>query len=424
MGAPTATALVVASMVGTGAFTTSGLLLRALGSVQAVMLAWFVGGLIALCGALAYGELVAALPHNGGEYALLSRIYHPAVGFVAGWTSLVVGFAAPVAASALAFAAYARRFVPVPLSESMVATVLIVVVTAVHLGRSHVSDRLQNALTALKIALIVLGVAVCAFVVDWQHARTAVPQWGALVASPRFAIGLIYVSFAYSGWNAAAYVAGEVCRPARNLPLSLMLGTTAVMGLYVALNAVILAAAPASTLAGVVEVAQVAAAHLLGLGAALAVSVLVALGLLTTMGALTVTGPRIYEAMGRDYSALALLGRRHPERGPRYATVLQSLLAVVMAQLAAFDALLTYIGFTLAISAALTLAGVFVLRRREPALPRPYRTWGHPISTTLALALTTWMAIYSIWERPWAAVAGLTTCALGLLGYFWAAAKS
>lgn len=407
--------LVVASMVGTGVFTTTGLLVRDIPSTAAVLVAWAVGGVAALCGALAYGELVAALPSNGGEYQLLSRIYHPALGFAAGIVSLVVGFSAPAAASALAFGQYMSRAVPgVPPLAAAIA--VIVVMSLVHALRVRIGGGVQNVLTAGKIGLIGLFIVGGLATADMERLCTGAPI-GDAVLSPAFAVALIYVSFAYSGWNAAAYVAGEIRRPARSLPIALVTGTLVVTALYLGLNAVFLTAAPAEALSGEIEVGHVAAAHLFGRGAGRALSALIAIALVSSVGALIMTGPRIYEAMGADYPALAVLARRREERGPTAAIVLQSTLALIMVVTTTFDWLLSYIGLTLSLFAALTVTGVFVSRRREPSLARPYRTWGHPITTLLFIALMAWMILHTAIQRPVALAVGAATVAAGVLLY-------
>ena len=420
LGVPTATLLVVASMVGTGVFTTTGYLVRDIGSLGAVLLAWLLGGVLALFGALAYGELVAALPHNGGEYQLLGRIYHPAVGFVAAWTSLVVGFSAPIAASAIAFGDYANAALGgSAIHPAIHALFLIVGLTAVHTVRVTVGMGFQNVVTALKV-LLILAFMLAGFVTG-DLGRVAVGSGRPLadaVLSPELAIGLIYVSFAYSGWNAATYIAGEVRDPGRSLPLSLFLGTLAVTALYLGLNVVFLAAAPAETIAASESrVGHVAAVGLFGDDAARVLSGIIAAGLVSTVGALIMTGPRVYEAVGRDYPRLAFLGWRREGGGPLTAMVLQSAIAVVMALTATFDELLTYIGIVLSLGAALTVVGVFVLRVREPNLERPYRTWGHPVTSIVFVALMLWMVVASLIERPTVALVSVATVAAGLVLY-------
>lgn len=417
IGALSAAMLVVASMVGTGVFTTTGLLLTDLGGPRPVMVVWLLGGALAIFGALAYGELTAALPENGGEYALLSRIYHPAVGFTSGWVSLIVGFAAPMAAAAIAFGEYLEPIVP-SVPKSGWAVGLIVALSSLHAFHVRLGTRVQDVITWLDLVLVTVVAAAGLALGRADRVVAAGPtSIGALTASGELAVGLVWVSFSYSGWNAAAYVAGEMRSPGRTLPRALLGGTAVVAVLYLALNAAFLAAAPPEALAGEVDVAQVAARHLLGPRVASIVGAVVALGLATTVGALAMTGPRIYERMGIDHPRLRVLTQSRNDRGPVRAIVLQTAVAIVLAASATFDALLTYIGFTLALSAALTLAGVFVLRRREPTLERPYRAWGHPWTTGAAIALSVWMAVHTLIRRPIAALVGLATIAAGLALY-------
>ncbi len=235
--------------------------------------------------------------------------------------------------------------------------------------------------------------------------------------SPEFAVALVLVSFAYSGWNGATYVAGEVRAPARTLPLALLLGTLLVMALYLALNVVYLAAAPASDLAGVVEVANVAAQRLVGGAAGRALSGLIALVLASSVGAMVMAGSRVYEAMGRDHRALSFLARRTPRGAPGIAVAVQAAIALAMVATASFGTLLGFIGFTLSMSAGLTVLGVLVLRVREPELGRPYRTWGCPVTPLLFVALSIWMIWHSLLERPTSSIAGVATITAALALY-------
>ncbi len=412
IGAAAATMLVVASMVGTGVFTTTGFLVRDLRSPVAVLAAWALGGVLALCGALSYGELAAALPRNGGEYQLLGRIYHPAVGFAAGLVSLVVGFSAPLAASALAFGHYLAAVVPgIPPVAAGIA--IVVVMAAPHAIHVRLGSWAQTAVTALEVALVLAFVAAGA--VHGEPSRLLAPPGPSPAAgAPAFAVALVYVSFAYSGWNGAAYVAGEVRNPSRALPRALFLGTWVVVALYLGLNVVFLAAAPPGELAGVVEVGHVAAVRLLGPGAGRVLSALIALVLASSVSAMLMAGPRVCDAMGCDHPALAFLARRARHGGPAVAVGLQAALAVGMILTASFGALLTYIGFTLSLFAGLTVFGVLVLRHREPALERPYRTWGYPATPLLFVASSAWMVAHAVIEKPASSWAGLATAGAGL----------
>ena len=431
-GLGTTAALVVASMVGTGVFTTTGFLVRDIGNGPAVLWGWALGGVAALSGALCFGELTAALPENGGEYALLRRIYHPALGFVAAFVSLVVGFAAPVAASALAFGHYAVRawpwlgasglghYLPALLPPELVLGLLLLLSSAVlHSMRVSRGTVGQNLATLLKLALIlILLVAGALSVRGGFLAQPGARDLKQALLSPQMAVGLVFISYSYEGWNAAAYVAGETRQPGRTLPRALLLGTLLVTLLYVALNTLFLDAAPRELLSGKVEVAEIAATHLWGPSAGRYVAGLVALGLWSAVGALTMTGPRIYEAVGSHYPRLRWLSVRRPGGGPIAAIALQTSLAVVFAISSSFDALLEWAGLTLSILAAVTAAGVFVLRWREPGLERPYRAWGYPLTPVLFLALSSWMIVYGAVGQPLTALAAGVTLALGLLAWF------
>ncbi len=423
IGPTTAALAVVANMIGAGVFTTTGFLVRDIGSPPAILLAWGLGGLIALCGALSYAELVADIAENGGEYRLLSRIYHPALGVCAGLISLVAGFAAPIAASALAFGSYLQAL-GAPVAPALAGVALIAVVSALHAFDVQLGGRFQNLFTVAKVLLIALFIG--GGLVAGEAGLIAAPAdrpLGEAALSPAFAVGLIFIAFAYSGWNAAAYLAGEVEKPATNLPLALISGTLVVTALYLGLNAVFLSSAPAAELAGKVEVGHVAALSLFGARAGALLSGLIACALVSSVSAMTMVGSRVYEAMGSDFRALAGLRRGGGSGGPGRAIALQSLLAVVMVLSASFEALLTYIGFLLSLSAALTVAGVVVLRRREPARQRPYRAFAYPWTPLAFVFFSGWMIVHALTARPVQALAGLATIGCGL-GLYWVLGRS
>jgi APA family basic amino acid/polyamine antiporter len=399
IGLRSAIFLVIASMVGTGVFTTSGFTLRDVGSPSLVLLAWALGGLLALAGALSYAELVAALPENGGEYALLTRIYHPAVGFTAGVIGVVVGFAAPIALTSLAFGRYVDAALPGVGDKPLALGMLTLVVFLQRDGKLGA----QDALTFFKFGLLLLLLAIGLPAIAPTRLAEGTPSWGPM------AVALVYVSYSYSGWNAAAYVAGELHAPQRTVPLALGGGAVAVTGLYLLLNLAILGLAPASVLSGNLEVAALAASASFGETAGQAVTAAVAFGLLANAGALLRTGSRILSAMGRRHPLAAPLGRRS-------LAVLFGL-AVVMILTSSFEPLLEYAGVTLTLTAALTVAGVIVLRWREPELERPYRVFAYPLPPLLFLALAAWMIVFTLMQRPWSAGAAVATLAAGFVLY-------
>lgn len=413
MGLPATLSLVVASMIGTGVFTTTGYLVDDIPSASGLLLCWAVAGIAALCGALCYAELGTAMPHIGGEYRFLSELVHPAVGFTSAFVSLIVGFSAPLAALALAFGSYLQALVPaIPPGAS--AATLVVVMSALNAWRVSAGASAHTAFTVVKV-LLVAGFALVGLAWGDAAGLTAGAPLGEVVAQPGFAVGLIWVSFSYTGWNAAAYVAGEVAKPERTLPRALLIGTLLVTTLYVGLNAAFLMAAPLEALRDKAEVGDVAATALLGPIGGKIMSGIIAAGLVSTVGALVVTGPRVYEAVGRDFPRLARLSHRRGDSGPVYAVGLQAALALAFMAKASLRELLGYIGFTLSLFAALTVGCVFLLRRR--GIRAPFRTWGYPATPLVFLALMAWMIVAAIQKEPGVLVAAGVTFAVALVLY-------
>jgi APA family basic amino acid/polyamine antiporter len=394
LGLPAAVAIVIANMIGTGVFTSAGYQAQGLHDPLTMILTWVVGGVVALAGAAAYAELGAMMPRVGGEYVYLREAYHPVVGVMSGWASLVAGFSAPIAAAAIAFAAYLAAVVPALAgSQPLVAIGLIAAMTLLHAFDTVIGGRVQTVLTAGKVlliaAFIVLGLAVGDG--SWDHFAS---QHGGLdnVYTMEFAVALMFVGFAYSGWNAAAYIAGEIKDPTRNVPRALLLGTSVVMALYILLNVVFLYAVPVSLLAEPVrEVGDAAARALFGPSAGSLLSTLIALALISTVSAMVMAGPRVYAAMAEDRALPALFARKNRGGVPVVAVVAQGVLATGFVLVARLDQLVRMVGYTLAIFAALTVAAVFVLRRTRPGAARPYRTWGYPVTPVLFIAVSLWV---------------------------------
>jgi len=418
IGLPTATALVVANMVGTGVFTSLGFQAADVRSVPALLSLWILGGLYALCGALAYGELGAAMPRSGGEYHFLSRTYHPAVGFLAGWVSVTVGFAAPVAAAGMALGSYLTKVFPA-LQPKPVALTAVTVITLLHLWTLQVRRGFQNAATLFKVTLICVFI-LCGFFMAVPQSFELLPGPGELkiLFSAPFAVSLVYVTYAYSGWNASVYIASEVREPSRTIPRSLLLGTLAVTALYVLLNFVFLLTTPLPELAGQLEVGFLSAGHLFGPSGARFMGLLIAIGLVSCISSMVWAGPRVLLALGQDapfFKALAPLNRFGV---PHRAMLVQYAIVLVMVLTSTFEKVITYMGFTLAACTFMAVLGVFVHRHRFPEAPRPYRTWGYPFTPVFFLIVTAWMLAFLLRYRPIESLAGLATLALGLPVYF------
>ena len=414
----TATGIVVSNMVGTGIFTTLGFQVGPLPSGFAILLLWLLGGLCAFCGAVAYGELAAALPRSGGEYHFLSHAYHPAVGFLAGWLSATVGFAAPVALAAMAFGQYFAGVFP-ELSALALSVGVVVLVTAVHLRGVGLGAVFQNVATILKVTLILVFI-IAGIWSPSQSEVTFAPQAGDLdlVLSAPFAVSLVFVMYAYSGWNAATYIIGDIRDPARTVPRAIALGTLIVTGLYLALNATFLRAAPLESLAGQLDVGHVASAAIFGSQGGRLMAGLISLGLVASISAMTWIGPRVSMTMGEDHGLLAPLARLSARGVPVTAMLLQSAIVLVLLLSATFTQVLNTVQFSLTLCSMLAVAGVFVLRIRQPNLPRPYRTWGYPVTPLIFLAISTWMLVFLWREHFWESLFGFGTLLVGLALFF------
>jgi APA family basic amino acid/polyamine antiporter len=420
LGAVHATALVIANMVGTGVFTTTGIILPYVRSPLLVLAIWAVAGLLALCGAAVYAELGAMMPRQGGEFVYLSRAFHPAAGFVAGWIAMLVGFTAPTAAGAIAFGRYLHTVAPgVPASAA--ALTLVAALTAAHMIHVGFGARLQTVVTTFVVALILTFVAAAATSdhgsVSHLSLSVPAPAGDGVTSAGAIALGLITVGYAYCGWNSVSYVAGEIHDPARTLPRALVAGTGGVTLIYLVLNFVFLWAVPPAALSGQVEVAFVAATALFGPRGGALMSWLVALAVAGCVSAMVLAGSRITVAMAEDGALFRALGRRGRLGAPTAAVALQGTIAALAAATVELDAILVYVGFTLNLVAGASVVAAWALRRRQPDAARPYRALGWPLSGALFLALVFAMTVLAVRERPRESAAGLATLVAGGLVY-------
>ena len=443
IGLSTSICLVVASMVGTGVFTSLGFQALDIQSGFSLLSLWLVGGIFALCGALCYGELGAAMPRSGGEYHYLCQIYHPAIGFLSGWVSVTVGFAAPIAAAAMALGKYLSSAFPLPalpleiiayipdnvaaslpekfasIQSMAIAALVVIVVSLIHSHNVKLGSNFQKIFTLLKILLIV-GLIACGIYLATPQNVSFFPaeQDLSLIFSSAFAVSLVYVTYSYSGWNAAVYLASEVKQPEKNLPKALFWGTAIVMVLYLLLNFVFLYSTPIDKLAGELEVGYIAANHIFGASGGKIMGLLIAFGLISSISSMIWAGPRVSQTIGEDISIFRSLAKKNLRGVPVYAIFFQLAIVLVLLITASFESVITYLGFTLTLSSFITVLGLFVHRWKYPQIHRPYKTWGYPITPLIFLAISLWMLVFIFTNQPTESLAGLGTIALGLPFYF------
>jgi APA family basic amino acid/polyamine antiporter len=365
----------------------------------------------------AYSELGAMFPRSSGEYNFLSRAYHPAFGFLAGWVSATVGFAAPVALAAMAFGEYGKSILP-NAPPLVLAIGVVWLVSLVQLTGVKHSSTFQLISTILKVVLIVAFLA-CGFVIGTPQPVSFAPHavdFSYIVSAP-FAISLVFVMYSFSGWNAATYIIGEVRMPERNVPRAMLFGTLIVLVLYVALNAVFLHTAPIDKLAGQLDVARISGTHIFGELGGRIVGAMICFGLISSISAMMWIGPRVTMTMGEDIPALRIFARRSSNGAPAFAILFQLAVASLMLLTRSFEAVLEFIQFALLFCSFFAVLGVIKLRITHPELPRPYRAWGYPITPLVFLLVTGFMMYYLLTTEPLRSVLSIAIMISGLLIY-------
>lgn len=406
LGLFSATALVVASMIGTGVFTTSGFLLSDLGSKPLVLGAWVAGGIVAIFGAICYGALARRIPESGGEYLFLARTLHPAAGYLAGWVSLLVGFSAPLAAAAVAFGEYTRPWFA-GTEPRILATILLLLFTFAHAWEVRAGAHIQNLSVVLKVLFLLVFLVLGTTRLQLRpEAVTTSASVGA------FAVSLVWISFSYSGWNAAIYLSSEIRDAKRNVPRAMIFGTSIVMLLYLALNAFIIFSTPAAALKGQLEVGRIAAKELGGVVWENAITAIIGLALATSVSSLIMSGPRVYARMAADGYLPKWL--RPEGNGFRSAIWFQTAIGLALVWTATFKTLLTYIGFTLSLSTAAAVVGLIKLKRSEG---EAIRVIGWPWIPGLFVAFVFFSAGFTIFRQPVEAALGATTLIVGIAAY-------
>ena len=419
----TAIAVVVANMVGTGIFTSLGFQLLDIHSPFVLMMLWVVGGVTALCGALTYAELSARLPRSGGEYNFLSQIWHPGAGFVSGWVSATIGFAAPIALAAMTFGAYLSAVFP-EVDQTLSASLLVVALTILHCISRAASGGTQSIMTALKVLLILVFCFMVAIFSEQPQTFSLAPQIGdqTLVLSSAFAVSLIYVNYGYTGWNAATYITNEIEDPQKNLPIILISGTLIVMVLYLLLNYFFLFGAPIEALEGKIEIGVIVAEQALGEVGGSVMGGLLSLMLISTVSAMVLAGPRVLQVIGEDLKIFSFLSTVR-QGVPIVAILFQSAIALGFILSSTFESVLVFAGFVMGLNTVFTVAGVFVLRFRKIGEEGIYRTWGYPVTPLIYLGLTIWTLTYILINRPEEGLNGLALIGTGLVVYYLSSRK-
>jgi APA family basic amino acid/polyamine antiporter len=418
-GLPSAIAILVSNMVGTGVFTSLGFQVVDLSSGFALLALWAVGGLLALAGALCYAELGAMYPESGGEYVYLTKAWSPRLGFIGGFVSMTAGFAAPIALAAIAFGRYVGAVAPIaPLAATSGILTLVAIVQWTGVARARAFQVTTTALTVI----VILGFIVTGLAIGPVEPLSFAPDaaaWGEITSAP-FAISLIYVVYAYTGWNAIGYVAGEIREPQRTIPRAVIGAVLLVATLYLLLHWVFLRTVSLDALRGTVEVGALSGVAILGAVGGRVMSAVIALVLVATISGFLLAGSRVTQAVGEGSPRLGWLAARTADGVPRRALAFQLALIALLIITASFEQVLAYAGIVLNLMNLLAILGLMKLRRTQPALARPFRTPLYPLAPLVFGALSVWMIAFVVWQRPLVLVAAAGTITLGGALYGWA----
>ena len=405
-------------MIGTGVYTSLGLQVAGVHSVVALVFIWITGGLVALCGALTYGELAVRYPKSGGEYIFLSKIFHPSLGFMSGFISMTIGFAAPMAISAIALGTYAGNLIPV--SPVIIAVVAIVCLSVLNTTSFKTGTNFNFITAAINVSLI-LTLCILGFVkgphpdFEISFNQSDLKE----IINPAFAVSLVYVSFAYSGWNSAAYITHQVKDPVKNLPFILISGTLIVLFLYTLLNFIFLYTVPMEELEGQIDIAFLAARNIFGQSGGKFIALLISIGLIASINSLLIIGPRVTQAIAEDYKALRFLGFENKSGSPFFATILLTVISLILIGTSTFEQIMTLIGFTLSIFTILSVTGVFVIRYRiKNNNNNLYHTFGYPFIPAFFILVEGCMMVYVFANRPVQSLIGIGITLLGLVVYY------
>ena len=414
IGLSTATFIVVANMIGVGIFTSLGFQLVDTINTWSILILWVLGALMALCGALSYAELGTHWVRSGGEYHFLTKAFHPLLGYLSGWVSLTIGFSAPVALSAMAMGEYIGPYLGVP--DMVLAFLTILAISFLHSISIKKSSTIQNLTTLLKILLILLFLYFGLTKIPLESAFLWDQSWKEEIILPAFAVSYVYVTFSFSGWNAAAYIVGEIREAHKNLPRALLLGTLLVSVVYVLLTLVFLRQNPLEDIQGELEIGRVTAISLFGDQGGELISFGIALMLISSISAMVWAGPRVTQVMAEDHRLWRWFALKTKNSVPLRAIWLQTAMTLILLFTGTFEQVMIYSGFVLQLFAALSVAGVFVIRRKNN-LKGGFRSPLFPIPQIIFLVMSLWVLIYLLFAQPFESGLGLLNLVLGFLVY-------
>lgn len=416
ISAYTGMSIVIANMIGTGAFTSLGFQLEGITNTSVILTLWVLGGILALSGAFSYAEVGTVIKKSGGEFSFLSRIYHPVVGYLSGWISLTVGFAAPIALAAIAFIAY----IPLPiLHPKITSIILIAIVTLIHSFSLKSSSTFQNIATLFKVLLVVVIIAIGFILPEGkENAINFQTSYFDELFSTFFAISLIYVSYSYSGWNAAAYITEEFKEPRKSLPIALIGGTLVVTILYTFLQYVFLKHVPLSELTGMLEVGKLAVEHMLGNRMGGLFGAAISLLLISSISAMVWVGPRVTASMAQEYRLWNFF-RTGNNKIPVKALWFQFLISGILLVSGTFEQIMVYCGILLSLSSLLVVIGTFILRHKMREQDKTsFRSPFFPFFQIFFIVVSLWMISFAFINSPLESTLGLLNILVGLLTYW------
>ncbi len=415
IGWKTATALVVANMIGAGVFTSLGFQLVEVTNTWSIIILWTLGAIMALCGALSYAELSTSMLRSGGEYQFLSKTFHPLVGYLSGWVSLTIGFAAPVALASIAFGEYLSLYLGI--DEVILASFIVVLITLIHTISVKHSSFLQNSTTIFKLATILVIIVAGFIIYTPENAYEWSGLWQNEILLPGFAVSFVYVTFSYSGWNAASYLAEEIKSPIKNIPKALVVGTLLVSVLYILLNLTFLKHGTLQNLQGQLEVGQITANAIFGPSGGKAISIAIGLILVSSISAMVWIGPKVTQVMGEDHRLWHWFSKLSTNEIPKRAILLQLLITLAILISGTFQQILIYSGFILQLFGALTIYSVFLNRKKNSANTLQFKTPFYPIPQLIFLFLSAWVLLYLLYHQPIQSLLGLLNIGIGIIIY-------